>query len=208
MLSYRMRFPLLASLGIAVAALAVGFAGCIFSPPPDRPPIVDRDPIPPPTTPDNLIAALEVIYNNTARNAQERLLLYEDRISESGFRFRFQPSDVGTDPGGTGVPIPPDWGRDEEIRAHERLFTAQQSGAVYSLTLDIERQPAEEIDPPEEGKEGWRWIWATNVQLRLMFNANDGLEVTGGQAEFYLAPDDPDQPTRWWIGEWVDRPRV
>lgn len=203
---HRMRLPFLALLAVT-ATLGLYDAGCIFNPKPD-PPVIERDPIPPPTTPDNLIAALEVIYNDAARDAQERLLLYEDRIAESGFKFKFQPSDVGTDPSGTGARIPPDWGRDEEIRAHERLFSAQQSGEVYSLTLDIERQSDREIDPPQEGKEGWRLIWATNVQLRLMFNPNDGLEVNGGQADFYLAPDDPEQPSRWWIGEWVDRPRV
>lgn len=217
MLFHRMHLPLLA----VTAALALGAAGCIFSPEEEPVPPPPRPEIPPLTSPDNVIAALEVIYNDTVRSAQERRDEYQKLLLERSpaFLFRFQPSDVGTDPGGTGVPIPPSWGRDEEINAHERLFTAQENGQVFSLTLDIQRlsdcpDPLEDPPPPgfgcpieESGKEGWYRIFATNVQLRLMFNPNDGLEVDGGQAEFDFAPVDPEDPTLWTIGEWKDLPR-
>lgn len=197
-------YPLFALL---VISLLLSLPACDDEPTaPEGPSLI---PIPSPTAPESLIAALEVIYNEAGRSAIERrdayasLLFEGDPPMTGGFIFRFQPSDIGTDPGGTGVPIPPSWGRSEEIAAHERIFTAQEDSAIYSLILEIQHTEAEDIEPPEMGKEGWKRVFAFNVHLRLMFSPHDGLEVDGGQAEFDCAP----VGDRWSIGEWKDLPR-
>jgi hypothetical protein len=90
------------------------------------------------------------------------------------------------------------------MAAHDGMFSAQDNGNIYSLALAITHGPAIDLDPPQQGREGWKEIFADHVHLRLMFNPEDGLEVNGGQAEFLFPPP---VGGRWFIGEWKDLPR-
>ena len=162
----------------------------------------DPLPIPPPTSPENLLAALQVIYNDPARDANERLQLYRDlfppanRGSLPGFTFHFQPADVAPGDGQS-------WGLDEELEAHVGMFGACESGEVRGLELSLTHLPAEPIEFPGEGQEDWAEIFVSNVFLRIMFNPEDGLVVDGAQARFLLAPT----ADRWFIVDWTDLPR-
>ncbi len=190
---------------LAFGTLAVVLAlssGCIFDSEPDPKP----DPIPGPEllphrSPENLIRNLIMIYDEKVRTAVERREAYanlfppDDVSPELAFRFKFQPADID-------FGLPPSWGRDEEIAAHEELFQAQESGEIYSLDLNILYDDPTDLN--EQGRDGWKLIFATNVHLRLMFNPEDGLEVNGGQAEFKFAPP---VETIWYLNEWVDLPR-
>jgi hypothetical protein len=178
-------------------------AGCLFSPeeetgdPPPPPPPV----IPPPTTEDNIIEALEVIYNDKVRSANERYLEYANLFppeedQELSFLFIFQPDDV--EPGEE-----PTWGLSGELDAHQNMFRAQENREIFSLELAIIRQPAGPIEFPDPGQEDWTQILATNVNLRLMLNANDSFLVDGGQADFKFAPKND----RFYLVEWKDLPR-
>ena len=200
MLHHRSGLPLFCAA--VFAALALGAAGCIFSPEED-----DDDPPPPApitvvrTRPDSLLISLEAIYNDKEHSAIERLNAYESLFlrpvvepPQQGFIFNFQPADIANG-------LPPSWSLDSELEAHNGLFNAQQNGEIYLLELRITRGAIE--DDPEHT--GWKEIFASNVYLRLMFNPNDGLEVNGGQAEFDFAPDTA--LPGWWIGEWTDLPR-
>ena len=184
------------------AGLVMG-AGCIFDPG-DEP---DPEPVPeqilPRTSEGNLIRNLQVIYNDKARTAIDRQALYEQQIDtgsdpNTAFIFKFQPADIAAG-------LPPSWGSSEELTAHRAIFEAQESGEIYSLELRIIfQEPAIPLDPPEDLRPNWTEIFASNVYLRLMFNAQDGLEVNGGQAEFKFAPA---VNGLFVINEWEDRPR-
>ena len=84
------------------------------------------------------------------------------------------------------------------------MFTAQDKGEIYSLRVSMIFGTAQDLDPPQPGLEGWKDILVTHVSLRLMFSPEDGLEVSGGQAEFLFPPP---VGGRWTIGEWIDLPR-
>ncbi len=192
-------------LGTFALVLALS-SGCIFSPEDDP----DPDPptpveLLPHTLPENLIKNLITIYDDKVRTAVDRRQAYEnlfppDEVDpEEAFQFKFQPADIK-------LGLPESWGKDAEIAAHEALFLAQENGQVYSLDLNILFN--DPIDLNETGREGWKMIFANQVQLRLMFNPEDGLEVIGGQAEFKFAPP-PAPPAEqiWFLNEWVDLPR-
>ena len=194
----RLSRPVFGTLALVIALSS----GCIFSPdeddtPEEIPPVE----LLPHTRPENLITNLITIYDDKVRTAVERRQAYEnlfppDEVDpELAFQFKFQPADIK-------LGLPPSWGKDEEIAAHEALFLAQESGEVYSLDLNILFDDPTDLN--EQGRDGWKLIFATNVHLRLMFNPEDGLEVNGGQAEFKFAPP---VETTWFLNEWVDLPR-
>ncbi len=197
MRSIRIGWSILLAGVICVSLLPLG--GCDDDNPTD--PISELPPpsIPPPTSPENLIEALQVIYNDPVRTAEERLEAYRSLFSPANhdslpdFLFRFQPSDVA--PGED-----PTWGLDAELQAHQNMFAAQTNRDIFSIELTIQYNPATELQFPEPGQENWREVFATNVFLRLMFNPQDGLLVDGGQAKFLCAPADG----RWYIVEWMD----
>jgi hypothetical protein len=165
----------------------------------------DNDPpaIPAPTTPENVVSAIEVIYNDDVRSPRERLDAYASLLSdysapfEEAFIFLLTPADIESG-------LPPTWGLDSELAAHRAIFEAQGAGDIHSLELQIVHNPAQDLTPPEPGREGWKHVFATNVYLRLMFNVEDGLEVNGGQADFMFPPP---HDGRFKIAEWRDLPR-
>jgi hypothetical protein len=100
--------------------------------------------------------------------------------------------------------LPESWGFAQEHESAEGLFTAQDNREIHSLTLTIVHDPARDLN--EEGREGWKGVFATSVNLRLLVTPNDGLEVTNQQANYKGFQVNP--PTgRWYIGEWIDLPR-
>jgi hypothetical protein len=143
------------------------------------------------TTPENLISNIEILYNDTERTVSERVAEFANLLAPPAgcdtcatFLFCCQEG------------VPDCWGRDEEIEVHRNLFQAQDDGDIFSLRLQMQLAPAEDL----AGRPGWKSVLATNVHLRLMFNPNDGLEVNQGQAEFRLYPFQG----RWYIGEWIE----
>jgi hypothetical protein len=148
------------------------------------------------TSPENVISAMQVIYNDKTHSKDERLAAYAS-LFDSAFVFHFQPADVA---GG----LPPSWGLDDELAGHEAMFAAQAAGDIYSLELRITHDPARSLTPPEVGREGWQEVFATSVYLRLMFNTEDGLEVNGAQGEFKFPPPEGGQ---FRIEDWIDLPR-
>ena len=150
--------------------------------------------MPVPTSPENVIAALQVIYNDRFRNAGERLAAYTDLL-DPAFVFRFQSADVA-------LGMPEHWGLSNELAVHEHWFDAQDRGEVYSVELRIIHDPVQDLSP-QVGREGWKEALATNVYLRVMFSLQDGVEVNGGQARFLFPP--PNRG-RYAIAEWTDLP--
>jgi hypothetical protein len=156
--------------------------------------------IPAPDSPENLIEAIAVIYEDELRTADERFDAYENLFpadeSDLQFVFHFMASDVQHG-------LPPSWGLAEELEVHRHLFDAQAAGGVFSLTLSLQYLAAEPLPLPDIGQEDWRQVRVTNTNLRLLHTPNDGFEINGGQARFCLAPEND----RWFICEWHDLPR-
>ena len=152
------------------------------------------------TAPENLVYNIEVLYNDEVRTAAERRIEYEKLLAPPAgrdtcrsFFFEFMaPDEQGT---------PDLWGRDQEIQAHANIFQSQASGEIYSLALEIEVLPPEDLNNPE--RPGWKEVFATNVHLRLLTNPYDGFEVIGGQEIFRTYP----AGEHWVIGEWIELPR-
>src|SRR4030095_7727563 len=113
------------------------------------------------------------------------------------FDFNFIPVDIQNG-------LPPSWGLDAELAAHRAIFEAQSAGDVYSLELRITHNAAQDLTPPEPGRRGRKEVFAPTVYLRLMFNIEDGMEVTGGQANFLFPPA---HDGKFKIAEWFDLPR-
>jgi hypothetical protein len=139
---------------------------------------------------------MEALYNDTLRTADERLSLY-DGLFARDFIFYLQQSDVE-------LGLPPSWGVETEREALNAIFTGLDKGEIYSLLLAMTHDPAQDLDPPQPGRESWKEIFVSSVHLRIMFSSEDGLEVNGGQAEFLFPPP---VAGRWYVGEWKDMPR-
>jgi len=152
-------------------------------------------PLPPPSSPENVIEALEITYNDKVRGADERLAIYAGLFT-STFIFRLQPDDVAQG-------LPEQWGLRDELGMHERLFGAQDLGDVFSIELRVDHEPARDLTPPVSGRAGWKEVFAPFVYLRLMFNIHEGIEVNGSQAQFLFPPA---ERGRFRIAEWNDLP--
>ncbi len=190
-----MAVPLSPSRLVAGLLLAALLAGCKDTTAPRR---AEPIPIPSPSTPENLVKAIEVIYNDKLRTKDERVTAYDSLFAPT-FRFFIQPVDQEHG-------LPESWGIATEIEAHEGMFKAQAEHRIYSLTLSVVHDPARPLYPPEVGREGWMEVFAASVNLRLLSNPNDGLEVNGAQGRFKMFQVPP-PAGRWYIGEWVDLPR-
>lgn len=74
-----------------------------------------------------------------------------------------------------------DWGRDEEIQAHRKIFQAQEGAQIYSLSLDVRFSPAKDLDPPDPTRPGWKEVFAGDVSLVLLETPTDGYRVNGAR---------------------------
>jgi hypothetical protein len=180
---------------MAVACLAACAEGPPVEPGPEPPAI------PPPTSPENLVRAIEVIYNDRVRSAAERVEAYAALLAPD---FVYQPSPgdlLDCLPDGMGL------GLAHEIAIHEALFEAQASGEVEALELRITSQPAEDLEPPPPGREGWKRV-ACTIDLRLIAHPDHPagpdircLARRNGLALLLAAPSA--DRSRWFIAEWV-----
>jgi hypothetical protein len=152
----------------------------------------DRLPIPGYAAPESLVQSIAVIYNAGDRPADERLSAYES-LFDPDFAFRFLPGDVANG-------SPRMWGLPEELSAHAGLFESQERGEIYSLDLEIAWDPAVDLAPPEEGREGWKEVLVTSVHMRVLFNPEDGLDWSGAQSRFLAKPANG----RWYLAEWQE----
>lgn len=145
---------------------------------------------PPPTSPENLVSALEVVYNDKVRTAAERLESFSSLFAPS-FAFHYWEAR------GDSL-VERTWGLEEEIEGTRCLFERQDTGAIYSLTLAIREK---EVREPDGGyPAGWKELRAGRVDLRLLYNPDDGLVLNGGSTRFICAPSGG----RWLITGWFD----
>ena len=151
--------------------------------------------IPPPTSPENVIEAIEVVYNDKVRNAPERSTIYAG-LFDPAFVFHFQAADVHSG-------LPETWQLEDELAAHARIFDALEWGGIYSLEARVLHGPAIALIPSVPGGDGWKEVFASNVYLRLMTNLDEGLEVNGGRAVFVFSPP---SDGNWRIAAWMDLP--
>ena len=185
--------PILGRRILSVVALVFFVAGCNEE---STRPEDDSLVLPELTTPENVISALQVVYNDKTHSKEDRLAGYASLL-DTAFVFHFQPADINEG-------APPTWGIEEELTAHQAIFEEQSAGRIYSLELTITHNPPRALTPPEQDRDGWQEVVATNIYLRLMLNIEDGIEVNGGQANFKFPPA---QDGLFRIGDWTDLPR-
>ncbi len=180
-----------------VLIVALVSTGCLFSPDETTPPEEIATPLPPFDSPENVLLAFEILYNDEVRSASQRLEEFQelfpapDAQDIEPYIFKLQPADVG------GGELPPNWGVSEELRIHENIFAAQESREIHSLTLTW-------LKAPKTQRLDGNWeIGVSNVNLRLLFGPDDGFEVRAGLANFVFQ-EDPNTPDRWYIIEWED----
>ncbi len=179
---------------LPAVALLTGLAGCLGdSPtaPAKAKPIALRAP----SSPENLIFNLEVVYNDTVRKPDERLAAFQDLFAPD-LAFIVAPADIAEHG------LPASWGLDTEVAIHRRIFDAQARREIHALSLVLAHPPAADLDPPQVGREGWKEVFVPGVVLRLLWNPADGLDATGGQCRFLAEPRDG----RWFIREWIELP--
>ncbi len=179
---------------LSLVAAATGCGDDPVAPGPEPPPV------PALTAPDSVIRAIEVLYEDQVRTPEEKAaefakLLLPRTAASPGLVFRFTDWDVIRN----GAPDA--WGFADEMLAHDALFAAIREGQVHSLRLDMTLAPARDLDPPEPGREGWKEITATDVDLVLLFTPDDGLAVSNGEARFLLAPHGDGT---WRLADWED----
>jgi hypothetical protein len=85
----------------------------------------------------------------------------------------------------------------EEAR---QLFEKQESGKIYSMRADFTFDQAQDLDPPQPGREGWKMMSVSSLTLKLLNTPNDGHE--NASRAMILARPAPGG-TRWFIAEWV-----
>ncbi len=135
-----------AAMAIGLIAL-LGVSGCPFMPDQDN----NGGPPPPPaflarTSPENLLNNLKSAYKQRAAAEFESLLA-------QNFTFVLSADDANK-PG-----MDPQWGRDVEVRAHQRMF---DNTYVITLTLDFVVGPRQ-----WDAAEGMYTILISNVNLYL-----------------------------------------
>lgn len=170
----------------AVLSLLVALVACDDDTPTQ--PIPELSWLLPPTSPENLVRNIELIYDDTLHTAAERSAAFEDLLGPF-FLFHFQPADreaCGCE----------NWGHEEEVQKHRRLFQAQESGQIYSLRLDIQISPAEDVP----NMPGLKRVFA-EFFLEVLQAPNDGY-VVRSRAEFRMELSGE----RWLIREWYDLP--
>jgi hypothetical protein len=155
----------------------------------------DRDTLEIPgfAAPESLVQSIAVIYNaGLDHSSGERLRAYES-LFDPDFVFRFVPEDIANG-------APRSWELTEELAAHAGLFESHERGEIYSLSLDVQWEPATDLTPPQAGREGWKMVLARSIQLRLMFSPKDGLEINTMQSRFLAKP----AGGRWYLADWQE----
>lgn len=172
----------------------VALTGCPFTPDKGD---TDPDPVDPflkRVSPENLLANLKTAYKERAVAEYESLLA-------SDFTFVLSPEDAGQ-PG-----MPDQWGRNQEITIHQKMFDAE---LVQSLTLDFV-VGSRIFDPADQ-----LWtITIANVDLYLNGITPDHptpttYRVQDGTAKFWFRQNSwnaagTTEPV-WTIVKWEDMP--
>jgi len=174
-------------LGVAV------LSGCIFSPKTGDPPITPPTPYSQPTAPESLITNLQASYLN-------REIEHYAEILAPDFIFRFQSIDVGE----IGTDF---WTRDQDSTGTRALLTTNQVSdirisliygdrdtAVNTLGTPLDSLKIRIIttDLQVDQTDGTTWL----VQDQQDMYFRKGIEASG------------EDPTHWWLYEWVDLPTL
>lgn len=182
---------------LALPALALSVAGCLFSPQRDKPtppPQQDR------TSIGGVLNALIAAYQN------RDLDLYEKLFDQDHYKFVFSPADVGGQD-----PLPPNWGWPEERESTKNMFEEPLVEKIeLSFSFATPRLVEEADDPPVDAT---HMTYLTELNLIVTTRNPDTGEqdiyvVQGDRHDFFLRQDPNEtqdgQPV-WKIVEWRDR---
>jgi hypothetical protein len=149
--------------------------------------------LPEPSSPANVLLALEEIYEDSSIDPAERARSYAALLAPPpgnpdlpAFTFRFGMCDIE-------CPWR-EWGYTEEVEVHETMFRR-----VHRIELDL--NPGEELDyfPGEfPDLNGWKIITSNNVRIRVWLNETEVVEKRPGLQSFIFAP----VGDRWYLAAW------
>ena len=149
-----------------------------------------------PVSPAAPIRAVEALFNDTVRSAQEKTSAYEN-LFIADMVFRCPPWRATADDSlDCAYPFRPEQAR-KVFEAIEGGSSAVTVGFTMGLPLDL--------TDPIPGREAWKMVFVTNVHVRII-GPEGGIELNGSQAEIVVAPLDA-RGTMWQIAEWTPFPR-
>ena len=156
-----------------------------------NPPIGEEvESIPEPTSPANVLLALERLYEDTDIAAPDRARSLANLLAPPpgdsalpAFTFLYGICDIE-------CPFR-SWGYAEEVEAHETMFRE-----VYRLDLDLNAGPDYEFTDIEH--HGWRVIHSESVRIRVWLNEREFVEKRTGGQFFIFAP----VADRWYLADW------
>jgi hypothetical protein len=149
------------------------------------------DPYPARTSPDSVLAKLNLAY--VAMDADA----YLDCLADSFFfHLRFEDCDDPWDP------LPPYWNRDKEQEIHEAMFDPEDTLGVDRVDLTL-TPIGSEFDPGEPGDPyDNRWTYVVDVDLRV--GMAEWTFLANCSQEFVFAIESVRGDTLWQMSEWYE----
>jgi len=152
-------------------------------------PLPEKPSIPEPTSPANVLMAIEQLYEDTSIEPAERARLFATLLTAApgdsqlpAFIFRYGLCDIECPWSG--------WGYEEEIRSHEAMFDG-----IYRIELELNAGP--EYDYGSDGR-GRKAIHSPGVTMRLWANETEFIERHTSLHTFVFTP----AAGRWYLSEW------
>jgi len=185
-----MKMELAAHAALALAGL-LAVTSCSDSPSEPAPAEIT---VPEPTSPANVLLALEQLYEDNGIPQSQRasafadLLAPPDRQDVPPFRFMYGYCDIECQWD--------EWHFDEETHIHERMLTDDRR-----ILLDLQAGPDYDASYIFPDMPGWRVIRADNVRISVWEGGKEVRAFTATEQFFIFAPADG----RWYLAEWWER---
>jgi hypothetical protein len=147
-----------------------------------------------------LLRAIQVLYNDTVRTAQDRFDAYANLFPPTdhpilpSFVFRYGGNDIGAPP--------IRWETAEELDVHRNLFQAQDGQKISELTLNLTYSHPTDLDPPIPGRKGWKESFVTSSYISFQRPGEESVRIDVRDTRFVMAPGDD----RWYIVDWYELP--
>lgn len=160
---------------------------------PDQP-STPGTPLPKPTSPANVLLALEQLYEDnsisSSRWAAEytNLLVPPERPEIATFRFMYGYCDIE-------CPWE-EWGFIEEATLHGKMFSQDRR-----VLLDLNAQLDIDATYIMPDRAGWRAIYTDSVRMSVWVGDTETRAFTASEQILFFAPADG----RWYLAEWWER---
>ena len=159
---------------------------------PDQPALETH--LPAPTSPANVLLALEQLYEDNSLSPSQRaseyanLLVPPDRPEIADFRFMYGYCDIE-------CPWE-QWGFIEETSVHGNMFSHDRR-----ILLHLNAEPDFDATYIMPDRPGWRVIHTDSVRISVWAGDTEVSAFTASEQFFFFAPANG----RWYLAEWWER---